>query len=101
MILALPNLPIRARRDIAIQADLEDALECQRIVSKYRALEPKKTLIIASEIIEHLHNDAPCWELITDISRNDNEGSTDIYLTLPIGIKIPSMNFGFLRTKMH
>lgn len=76
--------------------DLEKEQDLQKIKYLIQELKPKSVLIIASEILEHLHNPGPVMQWMADLFiRNSTFGCT-LYMTLPIGTQIPSHEVEFL-----
>jgi hypothetical protein len=79
-----------ASRSRILLADIEREQGRAAITEVVQALQPRSLLVVASEVLEHLTDTKPVWHwLTTELSALPLE-HTAIYLTLPIGRRIPS-----------
>lgn len=76
--------------------DLEKEQELQKVKDLIQELEPKSVLIIASEILEHLHDPEPVMQWMSDFFIQNSILGCTLYMTLPIGTQIPSHKVEFL-----
>lgn len=80
----------RLALDTTLLADIESAGCCNDVIAAVRALAPKRLLIIASEVLEHLQNDAHAWKLIRNLESLASVERCETFVTLPVGKRIPS-----------
>lgn len=91
------SLQARAAMDSVVIADIEKNSHHSRVVEGFNKIEMNrdgKLLIVASEVIEHLKNQKACISLIRSLIDNW-KGKHEIFITLPIGEKIPSHEYAF------
>ena len=89
----LLNLHRRRESDRVLVANIEQADGRRQIVDAVRSLSPSSTLIVASEVIEHLDDPRTGWDLLGQL---EVAGHGVSYVTLPVGKRIPSHNLQFL-----
>lgn len=84
-----------AQRSQIVIADLEDSNARQQVTGMIVGLKPKTLLIVASEIMEHLFKAGPVWHwLVNEVGMAASQ-RTSVYITLPIGLCIPSHSVAF------
>ena len=86
--------PLTMRRDRVLQLDVEDAASHATIIASICEIKPSSILVVASELIEHLREQDIFWQLIARISTFVPKSY--LYLTLPVGKRIPSHELEFL-----
>lgn len=79
-----------AQRDLLVKADLEDSDAVASILRVVQSTRAKSIVVIASEVVEHLTNDGPLWQLLSAIGSDPEVERAAAYVTLPIGRRIPS-----------
>lgn len=91
----------RTHDDKVIIQDIESTEgrnEILKFLSKIKTNNKTRIVVMASEIIEHLNDPAGCFNFIEQICKMPNcIGSA--YVTLPIGLKIPSHTIEFISEK--
>ncbi len=95
-LLKMSGLESRKQHDSVVIADIEDREDHEQIADSVRSWAPRRLLIGSSEVIEHLENPNNIWELIGNLISLPTVESGLIYVTLPIGKKIPSHRLEFL-----
>lgn len=90
LLVAMEGWQTAASRSRVLVADIEQDQGRSAITEAVRALQPKSLLVVASEVLEHLTHTKPIWHwLMTGLGVRPIE-HTEIYLTLPVGRRIPS-----------
>lgn len=88
----------RQKHDTILVADIDREVERGKIRNSVlklsEGIETGSMLVGAMEVIEHLEDDGHFWELLADI-RSISRHNPLVYVTLPIGQKIPSHNLSF------
>jgi hypothetical protein len=79
-----------AKRSRLTLVDLENENDRKSLTSIIRKLRPKSLLVVASEVLEHLTHTQPVCRWLREDLANSATRRTAIYLTLPIGARIPS-----------
>jgi hypothetical protein len=86
----LEGWSMAAKRSRLALVDLESEQGRTQISSIVRNRRPRSLLIVASEVLEHLKQTQPIWDwLLNDLASCATE-RTAVYVTLPIGLRIPS-----------
>lgn len=80
----------RLTLDKTLLADIEKEECCNDVLAAVRAMAPRRLLIIASEVLEHLHHDDHAWKLIRKLERLESVERCEAFVTLPVGKRIPS-----------
>ncbi|ACB74467.1 hypothetical protein [Opitutus terrae] len=78
------------KRDIVVKADIELPSDTAKVAKAVCGLHPTSLLVVASEVLEHLTHDEPFWTMVENFKMAEGEASKRVYVTLPIGRKIPS-----------
>jgi hypothetical protein len=79
-----------AKRSRLVLADFEDQRGRELVTEAVKEFSPQSLLIVASEVLEHLTDTKPVWRWLVDELGGTAARRTAIYLTLPIGRRIPS-----------
>lgn len=98
-LLELENFGSVPNRAKVLINDLEQEQELQIINDHIQELRPKSVLIIASEILEHLHNPEPVMQWMSKLLIQKTSSRCTLYMTLPIGSQIPSHKIEFLKAE--
>jgi len=90
------DLENRRNIDFVIKADLDVSDDHNIIINTVKRTEPDSLLIVASEVVEHLKNPNVFWELVNKLNEIV---PSKIYITLPVGKKIPAHFLEFKKIK--
>ena len=90
MFTTIPQLSSRKKNDVVICQDLDEDNAYQQIHEHILSIKPKSMLIVASEIIEHLKHPEKIWSFIKKVSKLPSLIETKVYITIPLGVTIPS-----------
>lgn len=82
-------------QDLYVTADLESGDGKSAVVQAISECRPSSLLIVASEIIEHVHAQDNFWATLSAVGEHV-AGSTSLYVTVPVGERIPSHSLEFL-----
>jgi hypothetical protein len=89
----------RQDQDDLVIGDIEDQGDLAKIRARMQSLlsygDVQSILVVASEVIEHLKDERAFWKFVEMITRIWGR-PIPIYITLPIGQKIPSHNLCFI-----
>jgi hypothetical protein len=87
----------RGTLDQVVIADLETH-GCDDVFLAVAELKPRSLVVVASEVLEHLQNDDPTWNLVRRVQHLESVTTTKFFVTLPVGRRIPSHFKEFLRS---
>lgn len=86
----MENWQAASQRSRIVLADFEEASGRELVGATLKELQPQSLLIVASEVLEHLTNPKPVWHWLAKELSSSAQERAAIYLTLPIGKRIPS-----------
>ena len=89
------SLDSRKDLDLVLMADIESQEDHGRIIQAAQGYRPDSVMCVASEVIEHLVRSEIAWDLVRALASQLQVEKFLLYVTLPIGKKIPSHELVF------